>query len=284
MNLSIDDVVSDVTKLVTLPEICLKVTTMVEDPDCDIEDIGKVISQDTSLTIKILKICNSAMYGLNSEVDTVSRAITFLGTRQIRDLVLATSAVDTFKGISNNLITMEDFWYHSILCGLAANELAKVCGLRNGDGLFVAGLLHDMGQLVLFNRQPELSQKAILMCMEGSEEYEMHEAEQELMGFSHMEVGVKLAEQWKLPVYIQYCIGYHHAPENSPDFKQVVSIIHIANTIAVLAELRSDDLELAPEVDDFAWQQTGLDPSVYPAIIERITEEYSEIEKLLGMN
>ncbi len=283
MSLTINELMSDVTKLVTLPEICLKVTTMVDDPDSSIEDIGKVISQDPSLTAKVLKISNSAMYGFMSEVDTVPRAITLLGTRQIRDLVLAASAFNSFKGISNNLLSMEDFWYHSILCGLAANELTKICGLRNGDGLFVAGLLHDIGQLIIFNRIPELSQQAILLSMEGPEELEMHEAEQTLMGFNHMDVGMKLAEKWSLPEYIKYCIGYHHAPESAPDFKQQVSIIHIANTIAVLAELNTDDLELAPEVDDYSWQQTGLDVSVFPGIIESINKEYIEIEALLNM-
>lgn len=283
MNLTIDELISDVTKIVTLPEVCHKVTALIEDPDSSIDDIGNIISQDPGLTIKILKISNSAMYGFMTEVDTVSRAIALLGTRQIRDLVLATSAFETFKGISNSLVTMEDFWYHSILCGLAANELTKLCGLRNGDGLFVAGLLHDIGQLILFNRMPEQSQDAILMSMEGPDEYQMFEAEQALMGFNHMDVGMKLADSWQLPDYIKYSIGYHHHPSQSPDFKQQVSIIHISNTIAVLAELNSDDPDFAPAVDDFAWQQTGLDPSIYAGVIERINGEYSEIEKLLNM-
>lgn len=281
MNLTLDDLISDVSKLITLPEVCLKVTALVENPNSSIEDIGKVISQDPSLTVKILKLSNSAMYGFMSEVDTVSRAITLIGTRQIRDLVLATSAFDTFKGISNSIITMEDFWYHSILCGLAANQLTKICGLRNGEGLFVGGLLHDIGQLILFNRLPDLSQEAILLTMEGPEEYEMHQAEDHLMGFNHMEVGMKLADAWKLPPYLKYCIGYHHRPEQAPDFKQEVSIIHIANTIAVLAELNTEDHDLGPEVDDFAWQQTGLDPSIFSTVIDTINDEYNEIAELL---
>lgn len=281
MVLTVDELVSDVTKLVSLPEICLKVISMVENPDTSIDDIGNVISRDPALTVKILKIANSAMYGLRNEVDTVSRAITYLGTRQIRDLVLATSAFDTFKGISNGLVSMEDFWSHSLLCGLAANQLSKQCGLRNADGLFVAGLLHDIGQLILFNRLPELSQQAIILSMEGPGELEMHEAEQSLMGLNHMDVGLKLAEDWNLPEYIRCCIGYHHKPSESPDFKQEVSIIHIANTIAVLFELNSDDPELAPLVDDYAWQQTGLDASVYAGVIASISQEYEDIGTLL---
>lgn len=283
MKLIINELVSDVSKLISLPEVCLKVTALVEDPNSSIDDIGKVISQDPGLTVKILKISNSAMYGRSSEVDTVSRAITLLGTRQIRDLVLATSAFDTFKGISNTLVSMEDFWLHSILCGLAANKLTKLCGLRNADGLFVAGLLHDIGQLIMFNRMPELSQQAILLSMEGPGNYEMHEAEQSIFGFNHMDVGFKLAENWKLPPYISYCLGFHHFPEKAPDFKQEVSIVHIANSIAVMAELNSDDPELAPEINDFALQQTGLEPTVFANIIEDILEEYSEIEALLNL-
>lgn len=283
MQLTLANLIDDASGLVSLPEVCLKVTEMVEDPDASINDIGKLISRDPGLTAKILKISNSAMYGFVSEIDTVSRAITMLGTRQIRDLVLATSAFQSFKGISNKLVTMEDFWHHSILCGLAANQLTKHCGLRNGDGLFVAGLLHDIGQLVLFNRAPDLSQKAILLSMEGEDELEMYQAEQEVFGFNHMDVGMKLAEVWQLPPYLRLCLGYHHEPELAPDFKQEASIIHISNTIAVLAELNSSDPELAPKVSDFAWQQTGLSEAVYESVVTAILAEYSEIEALLNL-
>ncbi|MDH5517674.1 MAG: HDOD domain-containing protein [Gammaproteobacteria bacterium] len=283
MALALDELISDVVELVTLPEICLKVTKMVEDPDVTVDDIGKVISQDPSLTLKILKLSNSAMYGFEHRIDTVTRAITLIGTRQVRDLVLAASAFDTFKGISNSLITMEDFWYHSILCGLAANQLTKICGLRNADGLFVAGLLHDIGQLIEFNQMPEQSQQAILLTMEGPEEYELFQAEDKLIGFNHMDVGERIAESWKLPPYMKNCIGYHHHPADAPDFKQEVSIVHIANTIAVLAELNTDDSELAPAIDDFAWQQTGLDSSVYNTVIDSILQDYENVEKLLNL-
>lgn len=283
MAIQLDELISDVGDLITLPEICLKVTKMVEEPDVTVDDIGKVISQDPSLTLKILKLSNSAMYGFENSVDTVTRAITLIGTRQVRDLVLAASAFETFKGISNSLITMADFWYHSILCGLAANHLTKLCGLRNADGLFVAGLLHDIGQLIEFNQIPDKSQQAILLTMEGPDEYELFQAEEMLMGFNHMNIGLRIAECWKLPTYMKYCIGYHHYPADAPDFKQEVSIVHIANTIAVLAELNTDDPELAPAIDDFAWQQTGLDPSVYAAVIESILIEYNDVEKLLNL-
>ncbi|MDH5393929.1 MAG: HDOD domain-containing protein [Gammaproteobacteria bacterium] len=283
MQPQLNELISDISELVTLPEICLKVTKMVEEPDTTADDIGKVISQDPSLTLKVLKLSNSAMYGFEHRVDTVSRAITLIGTRQVRDLVLAASAFETFKGIDNSLMTMADFWYHSILCGLAANQLTKYCGLRNADGLFVAGLLHDIGQLIEFNQLPEQSQQAILLTMEGPEECEMYQAEELLMGFNHMDVGQMIAENWQLPAYMKYCIGYHHLPASAPDFKQQVSIIHIANTIAVLAELNTDDPELAPAVEDYAWQQTGLDATVFPAVIESILKDYDEVEKLLNL-
>jgi len=135
----------------------------------------------------------------------------------------------------------------------------------------------------LFNRLPEQSQQAILLSMEGAEGYEMHDAESSIIGFNHMELGLSLADQWNLPLYLKYCIGYHHCPQQAPDFKQEVSIINIANTIAVLAELNSVDPDLGPAVDDFAWQQTGLDTSVFPQVIDSIAKEYDEIESLLKM-
>ena len=278
---SIDNLVADVRNLISLPDISLRVTEMVEDPDASISDIGSVISQDPALTAKILKLANSAMYGFRSEIDTVQRAITMLGTRQIRDLVLATSAVDTFKGIPNSLVSMEDFWYHSILCGIAANLLTQRSGLRNADGLFVAGLLHDIGQLVLFNKLPDESHQAILLSMEGPDEIEIYLAEQQIIGFDHTQVGAKLAKSMQLPKYLQTCIAYHHEPERSSTFEQEVSIVHLANTLAVLTELNTTELELGPPIHDSAWQLTGLDQSIIEELISEIQTQFMDIESFL---
>jgi len=120
MVISIDEIVKDIEDLVSLPSVFIQINQLIDDPKCTSAQIGDIISQDPNLTVRVLRIANSPMYGLRAEIDTVNKAVTVIGMKRIRDLVLATSAVDAFESIPNELITMENFWMHSVYCGLMA--------------------------------------------------------------------------------------------------------------------------------------------------------------------
>ena len=118
----VQDLVKNASDLVSLPEVSLRVNELANDPESTADDMAKVISQDPALVARMLKIANSAFYGLSSEVETITRAVAVLGTNKIRDLVLSTAASDTFDGIPNDLITMQDFWHHSLLLWLISSN------------------------------------------------------------------------------------------------------------------------------------------------------------------
>ncbi len=214
----IQELVKNASELVSLPEVALRVNELASDPNASADDMGKVISQDPALVARMLKIANSAYYGLSTEVETINRAIAILGTNKIRDLVLSTAASDAFDGIPNTLITMQDFWHHSLYCGLLAQILAKKSRQLQAESLFIAGLLHDIGQLIMFNQLPQQSHEAILLLMEGPEELETHEAEQQVFGFNHMQVGAALIKSWKLAPVLEECVAFHHEPEKAVDY------------------------------------------------------------------
>lgn len=279
MSTEIQKLIEDAGALISLPEVSIQVNKMVDDPNVAASDIGKVLSRDPALVAQLLKLANSPLYGFSREVDTVSRAVALLGTKRLRDLVLSTGVSHAFDGIPNNLISMEDFWHHSLYCGVLAQYLARLSGKTGDESLFVAGLLHDIGQLVMFNRLPEQSHQAILLVMEDPEEPEMFEAERRIFGFDHMQVGEALISKWQLSPKLRECVAHHHEPAKAKDFPLETALVHIANAVAVMAELQSTD-EL-PHIDPVCWELTGLDPADLPSVIEEARGELTEVESAL---
>ncbi len=251
-------------KLVSLPHVCIRVNLMVDDPDHSAADIGAVIQQDASLTARLLKIANSPLYGFRSRVDTISRAVTVIGQRELRDLVFAVSAVRTFAQIPVELANMASFWRHSIFTGIVAKLLAQECGVLHTERLFVAGLLHDLGELLIFHKMPELAQKALRRSIALDEP--LHLAERTLMGFDHGAVGGALATLWELPPALLGAIRFHHEPDAAPGGLEA-ALIHLANSIAHLAEAPDQRDLLLARSSQHAWQLTKLSTEVIDPVI-----------------
>lgn len=276
------ELVEGIGDLISLPEVAIRVNNMVDDPNVNIEEISGVIAHDPALSARLLKIANSPLFGLSREVSTISRAITLLGSKRLRSLVLSTTASHAFDGIPNELISPQNFWHHSLYCGLLAQALASRNKQIQSDSIFIAGLLHDIGQLVMFNRCPEQSREALLLVLEGSEEMEMYQAEQRVFGFDHTEVGNELLKLWQLPELLQECVACHHNPLNAKRFPAEAALVHIANAAAVMAELNSmDSTDEVPQIQDSAWQISRLNPDIIPDVIAECNEEINEIEQLL---
>lgn len=280
MAISASDLVKDISGLVTLPEVYLHINRVVEDPNCATADIAKAVSKDPSFTLRLLKIANSALYSFPSSIDSVTKAVSIIGTSQIRNLALSMSAVRSFAGLPNELISMENFWRHSLLCALVARNLAKAARRCDPDALFTAGLLHDIGELVLFNRLPEQSREALLLVLDDLDELPVYEAERQLMGLDHTDVGGELARQWQLPPLLEECIAYHHDIEKAQRYPREAALIHIANIAAQMAELDSLNPDDVPPINPLAWEATGLDESSIEPAVREAQAEVAEIEKL----
>lgn len=274
------DLVSGVVRLVSLPEVCIRVNEMLEDPRVNANDIGKVICQDTGLTARLLKIVNSAFYGFPSRIETVSRAVTVIGLRELRGLVLAASAVEAFSKIPNELLNMVKFWRHSVYCGVVAQLLAERCHVLHSERLFVAGLLHDIGKLILSHRLPEQMGEVVQRCK--VEEKPDYEIEQEIFGFDHTEVGGELLKVWQMPKTLEAAVRHHHNPSQADDAIMDVCLIHIANEMTLIAETGLELEGAIPNISPYAWQTTNLDPSVMDDIFQEAGALFSEaLESIL---
>lgn len=284
---TIDEMILNITNLVSLPGVFVRINAMVNDPNCSISEVAEVISQDPALTIRILQMANSPAYGISKEIDSVAKAATIIGTERVRDIALATSAVDAFEGIPNTLVSMEDFWMHSIYCAIIAKYLALKVKTSNPDSLFVAGLLHDIGQLVLFKMLPELSRKSLEYVLDDTEDTSLHLVEQEFIGFDHAMVGSALAKNWNLTPMLVEAISAHHDLSHAKAYIQESAIVKIANSIAVMAELNSSNIDEtdAAILHNDDWESAGFDPASANAIMKEAElyaqEKYKEVKKLL---
>ena len=273
--------VANITNLATLPEVALRIARMVDDPKSSAADIGREIANDAALTGRLLRIANSPAFGQNGKIATISRAITVLGVRQVRDLTVGIAAVRTFDGIGNDLITMESFWRHSVLCAVAAGQIASRRNGGRGESPFVAGLLHDIGQLVLFSRAPQRAREALLMSVDAADDLALYACERAVLGFDHGAIGVALAQNWGLPLSLQECIQFHHEPSQARAHPVDVATIHIANSVAVLAEIGSKDPQDAPPIDPAALQAAKCDPKLLPEIAAETQAAGAEILPML---
>jgi putative nucleotidyltransferase with HDIG domain len=281
LELTPERLTAGVKDLVTLPDVAMRIARMVDDPKASATDIGREISNDAALTARLLRIANSAAYGQHRKIANVSRAIAVLGVRQVRDLTMGLTAVRAFNGISNGLVTMEVFWRHSVLCAVAAGQIAARRDAARTESPFVAGLLHDIGQLVMYSRVPEASRETLLMLADATDDIGLYQCERAVLAFDHAAVGASLARSWGLPESLLECIEFHHEPHLARDYPVDVATVHIANSVAVLAEIGSADLSDAPALVPAALKLARLSPDSLPEIVEQTRAAGAEIMPLL---
>lgn len=273
--------IDDVSGLVSLPEVVLRLNQMVGDDQSTAADIAKIINQDPGLTTRLLKLANSPMYGTSRQIDNVARAVTLLGHKQIRDLAFSTVASKMFKGMLNEVISVEDFWRHSLYCGLLARTLAQASKIASPDALFTAGLLHDIGQLIIFHRMPEQAHQIILLTVQGEANKDMVSAEHDVIGFDHTEVGAQLARNWHLPEVLCECIAYHHNPAQAPHFPNEVAVVHIANVIASLPYSDFPTAEDLQRIDSAALARVKLSTEKFNEAISLAQAQINATQELL---
>ena len=281
MPISLKEFTQDIDHLVSLPSIGVRANEMVNDPNSTIADIGNLIGQDPALAARVLRIANSPAYGLSAQVTTITRAVSIVGTQLIRDLVLTTSTIDAFKKIPNELVSLDNFWNHSLYCGIAARLLAEERGMKHAETEFLAGLLHDIGQLVIFHKEPHEARRALLLSLEGPDDLALHTAEQEVFGFDHAQVGAELLRHWHFPPLLVACVEKHHAPQEELKFPIEAALVHLANSIATLAEIDSLLEEDAVHTEPMAWELLGLSKDLIPSKVRATQAQFTEMRGAL---
>ncbi len=279
--LTIEELVDDVQDLVPLPKAYIRIQELVNDPDSSLDDVTKVIMNDTGLTSRILRIANSAYMGLLSKVDTVARAVQVLGLNQVHDLALAGAAVGSLTKIKTPTLDINDFWRRSVYCAVVARIICKQRKISSPERLFVSGLLHDTGHLILAYRQPEVYGE--IRARSIATKVSMAAIEQQDLGFTYAELGAALLRSWQLPETIIAPVQ-HHALEVAQMPSAALSEITVTHVSAVTARAamwRSDADEPVPDFDPLALQEHDIDDELIETIMHEADAAVIEAMTLL---
>ena len=263
-----------IVSLASLPRIVSEIDRVITDPRSSAIDVAHVISKDPNLTTKLLKIVNSAFYNFSSRIDTISRAVAIVGTEELGSLALGTLVLEIFKDIPADLVDMKSFWAHSVACGAASRIIASYKNIANTERLFVAGLLHDIGRVVLYTRFPQEGRE---MLLHGRRNHSLlHTTELELLGFDHTQIGAMLMQKWKLPVILEQTAGYHHQPMLS-QYPLEVGIVHIADILVNALMIGTSGERSVPPVIPEVWTALRFSTEIFTKIVALVDLQVAEV-------
>ena len=267
-----DELLYDSLESLSLPDVYIRLREVMDSENASMADVAEVLSLDPALAARILRMANSAFYGFRSEVDTISRAANILGMQKIHDLVLAAGVSKAFEGMHNELMDIDTFWYRSVHCGFLAQSIASGAGMRNTESLFVRGLLHDIGHLVLFSHYPNECRKAMARSDEGMDA-RLYE-EERLIGVDAMQFAAELARVWQLPKAFIDSFKHLMRPEDvAGGLAREISMLHIAVQISngVDTDLLIEDV--VQRIRAPVWRLAELPPEVGAAAMDASTME-----------
>ncbi|MCR4316944.1 MAG: HDOD domain-containing protein [Planctomycetes bacterium] len=266
--------VERIEDLPTLPHIFNKLQQMLKDPETTAKDVGAVLMEDPSLASKLLKIANSAYYGLSHEVRTISHAVVVLGYNSLRSMILGSAVVGLFKPPKRTFqgFDRQDFWVHSVAVGAAARVLARKTRKHDPEEAFIAGLVHDIGKLILDFYFPEEFEK-VLSYIAKNDAW-IYDAELAVLGVSHCRIAQSLLGKWGLPEVLVDSVVYHHDVESASDKgKPLAAIVHIADIIARTLTLGSGGDLTIPARNDAAIKILGISDIEIDLIVAEASTE-----------
>ena len=214
----------------TLPTIVFELNELLQNPDTPITEITDVIEKDQSMSLKILKLVNSAFYGVQSKVADIGNAIILLGFSTVRNAILSLSVISAFKG-KNSLegFDITDFWKHSLAVAVTSKSLAQKTRKESPDSCFVAGLLHDIGKVIMAQYFQELFEKVWTAARQDTLSF--YDAEKKVSDIDHSGIGAHLAEKWQLSSNFINTIKCHHDFQTEIDGYNLLLIIYLSNII-----------------------------------------------------
>jgi len=268
--------VENVLQLICLPEIYLRLQQIIDDPLHTREQVAEIVAYDPSLSARVLRIANSSYYSFPREIETVASAVGIIGELDLRNLVLATSVVGSMNALNYKAVNIDEFWLHSLRCGINARLIARSVGGVNPEVMFLAGILHDLGILVIYQHDTAL---AAALSRHIDEKHQLRDqAERELLGFDHAEVGALLIEAWGLPEELSELTRCHHQYQLAQHSKQAALMLALANLLA--NQKTGQAVESDPRFTAMI-EQLEMDQSDIAEIMENSEQQCSEVKNII---
>ncbi|SPD75909.1 putative signal transduction protein [uncultured Desulfobacterium sp.] len=265
-------------KLPEIPKIAFELNDILADPLSTADELARVVSKSPSLTTILLKIVNSSFYGFSSKIDTISRAVTIIGTREISSLAILICEVTVFKNIPSHVLDMNLFLRHSFFCGLISRMLAATKNIEKTEQLFIGGLLHDIGRVIIYKHFSEQAESLLRRCIES--ENILYREEDIFLGCRHTDISRLMLQEWHFPPELEDMVFSHHDPMSARNPVEA-SILHLADIITNGLGMGTSGERLVPPLDYKAWELLGLSPGCFDVVIRQAIHQLSIIEPFL---
>ncbi|MBZ0266316.1 HDOD domain-containing protein [bacterium] len=268
-----------IEKLAPLPTIAQTVFRLISDQNSSAHDLAAVIDKDQSLTARILKIVNSAYYGFSRQIGNINHGIVILGFTEVKNITMAACILDAFKEEVSEEFNRYNFWVHSIGVAYAARELSERIPGINRDDAFVAGLLHDIGKVILdqhFNRY-------FRMLLKEAKGYNapLFKSEDALYGINHAEIGEIVSHSWNLPQSLERAVGLHHTPGAATPNEHIIHLVHVANVLCHRNHIGSSGTALAQPINPGSLEHLGIEAAELGDIWESLEIDEEKITMIL---
>ena len=280
-HINLENRLAKIIDLPTLSVVANNIIQITQSPKSSALEVGKYISQDQALVSRILRIANSTFYGFPGKITTIPHAVVILGFTNIRNLVLTASISKMFssKGGDGDF-DREGFWKHSVACGVTSKLIAKRLGLKNLEEVFIWGLLHDIGKLVLDTYFNEEFTRVV--CLVKEKEILLRDAEQELLGFDHAAVGANVADRWNLPPALIKVIRFHHNPTQANETMRMVAIVHLADVFCRAIGIGNGGDSKIPCINEESWKLFRLNKRTIKRLFSEMEREIANAKALLA--
>lgn len=229
---AVSELVDGVHDLVSLPEAYLKIRSLIDDPESTMDDFAHAVRLDPGLAARLLRIANSPFFGVSRQVETISLAINLMGIQRLHDLVLTTSVIGAFDRLASPALDTGTFWRHSLHTGILARMLAAECRIFDSERLFIGGLLHDIGHLVMSLRIPEAC--AAVQAQAAATATPVAVIERQLLGYDYAQAGAELMRAWRFPDTLIALCTHHVEPWLAPEGAQECALVHVARCMALM--------------------------------------------------
>ncbi len=275
---------SAIGEIATLPEVTVKIIEIVEDPRSTARDLHEVIKHDPALSVKVLKVVNSAFYGLPGQIASIDRAIILLGLSAVKNIAIAASIARLFKGgrLSEEF-SAADLWRHSLGVGVACRSIAnRTYHPVQPDEVFVAGLIHDMGILVERQAFPDLLTELITQYGNGEEDF--LELERRIIGADHQAFGTGLTTKWKFPRHLRAAVGFHHNPQAlSPELRKMGRLVQCADILCCQEKLGFYQTAERGVITDEMLDDIGITQEQLDEVRGELADDLADAESTLSV-
>jgi putative nucleotidyltransferase with HDIG domain len=281
----LQQIIGNIRNLPTPPIVFEQIQKVINNPDTSVNDVAQILSEDPAMSVKVLKLTNSAFYGLARKVDSVNHAVMVIGLEAVKNLVLSASVLGMFKSNAATKQYHADFWRHSLTTALTARMVAREFqgGKKlNPDPAFSAGLIHDIGKMIICSFLPK-DHEEIQKYLEEHPDVTDLQAETIVLGFNHAQLGRQLAITWKLPERLGDTIGYHHSPDMENASDDFAYLTNFSNYIAHISSVAEKGDESKHRLSPATLKFFGADDDFVSDVKSRLPDEYMKAETFMSI-